>query len=210
MCSKTGFAERALHCRMLALPPPEAPDRTTWHAFDPLNQEQIAGFDPEEVNMRLVGVNPNGHGWYGEAPTRAASGVLLFTDKPGFAPNMTPAEVLQAGSFGGGYFRDIASGVTGATYSKVWQELPAEWLQGLDIATQVASNTYNRNLNRYKVDCGAKDGKGDRFGQSFWEGKGWIVEQDPYGWFQWYCRFFQVCFVWVGGFLRVWGGPKWF
>ena len=24
-----------------------------------------------------------------------------------------------------------------------------------------------------------------------WESKDWIVSQDPYGWFQWYCRFFQ-------------------
>ena len=23
-----------------------------------------------------------------------------------------------------------------------------------------------------------------------WEEKGWIDAQDPYGWFQWYCRFF--------------------
>lgn len=21
-----------------------------------------------------------------------------------------------------------------------------------------------------------------------WESSGWIVPQDPYGWFQWYCR----------------------
>jgi hypothetical protein len=26
-----------------------------------------------------------------------------------------------------------------------------------------------------------------------WEQSGWIVAQDPYGWFQWYCRFYQVC-----------------
>ena len=24
-----------------------------------------------------------------------------------------------------------------------------------------------------------------------WENKGWINEQDPYGWVQWYCRFFK-------------------
>lgn len=24
-----------------------------------------------------------------------------------------------------------------------------------------------------------------------WESSGWIVESDPYGWFQWYCRFYQ-------------------
>ena len=24
-----------------------------------------------------------------------------------------------------------------------------------------------------------------------WEKSGWIVKQDPYGWFQWYCRFYR-------------------
>merc|ERR1719319_1726182 len=24
-----------------------------------------------------------------------------------------------------------------------------------------------------------------------WESSGWMRAQDPYGWFQWYCRFYQ-------------------
>ena len=24
----------------------------------------------------------------------------------------------------------------------------------------------------------------------FWKNSGWIKEQDPYGWFQWYCRYY--------------------
>jgi hypothetical protein len=24
-----------------------------------------------------------------------------------------------------------------------------------------------------------------------WESSGWIVSTDPYGWFQWYCRFYR-------------------
>ena len=24
-----------------------------------------------------------------------------------------------------------------------------------------------------------------------WKKSGWIVEQDPYGWFQWYCRYYK-------------------
>ena len=43
-------------------------------------------------------------------------------------------EVLQAGSFGGTYFRPIYSSVTKVKYGKeVWQELPSDWLEGLDI-----------------------------------------------------------------------------
>lgn len=46
-------------------------------------------------------------------PSRNAQGELLFDGEPEFRPNMTPKEVLQAGSFGGTYFRPIKSSVTG-------------------------------------------------------------------------------------------------
>ena len=59
--------------------------------------------------------------------------------------------------------------------------LPKSWFQGLDIDKQVASPTYDKKVNKYKVKCGSS--------LEAWEGSGWIVEQDPYGWFQWYCRY---------------------
>ena len=41
---------------------------------------------------------------------------------------------------------------------------------------------YDPKVNKYKVKCG----------QSLfeWETAGWISNLDPYGWFQWYCRFY--------------------
>uniref|UniRef100_A0A7S1JA41 Uncharacterized protein n=1 Tax=Eutreptiella gymnastica TaxID=73025 RepID=A0A7S1JA41_9EUGL len=155
--------------------------------------EYMAGVDPTEVPARpLCGVRPNGSGWHGPAPVRAPCGALHFADKPTFRPNLTPKEVLGAGSFGGGYFRAIDSTVTKAHYDRVWEELPADWLEGLDIATQVASPTYRKAVNRYGVACGAKESaRTDSFGLQFWESKDWIRAQDPYGWFQWYCRFYQ-------------------
>jgi hypothetical protein len=46
---------------------------------------------------------------------------------------MTPKEVLQAGSFGGTYFRPIKSSVTNLKYNKMWDELPQNWLEGKNL-----------------------------------------------------------------------------
>jgi len=119
-----------------------------------------------------------------EIPTRNKKGQLTFDDHPEFKPNLSPKEVLQMGSFGGTYFRPIYSSVTKQKYGKeVWQELPSDWLTGLNIKTQVASSLYDASRNKYKVKCGAS--------LEEWENSGWMREQDPYGWFQWYCRFYQ-------------------
>eukprot|EP00605_Chrysophyceae_sp_TOSAG23-4_P001607 GSChrysophyteH1.ASY1.ANO1.1767.1 assembled CDS len=117
-------------------------------------------------------------------PTRNSHGEFCFVDHPEFRPNMSPKEVLQAGSFGGTYFRPIHSGVTGKDYGdEVWKELPEDWLKGLNVKQQVSSAAYRNSINTYKVKCG-----GDL---NMWESSGWINGIDPYGWFQWYCRFFQ-------------------
>ena len=73
----------------------------------------------------------------------------------------TPRTILQLGSFGGGYFRDIISKVNKVNYTNVWHELPQEWLKGINIETHVASPIYNKKINRYQQNCGAKNGKAD-------------------------------------------------
>ena len=117
-------------------------------------------------------------------PVKDEKGRLLFPDFPDFKPNLTPKEVLQLGSFGGTYFRPIYSSVTKLKYKdEAWKELPSSWLEGLNIRTQVASLVYDNSKNKYKVKCGAS--------LEEWESSGWMRQQDPYGWFQWYCRFYQ-------------------
>ncbi|KAJ1404413.1 hypothetical protein B484DRAFT_338149 [Ochromonadaceae sp. CCMP2298] len=115
-------------------------------------------------------------------PLRDAEGFLKFKDCPHFSPNLTPKEVLQLGSFGGTYFRTIRSKVTGQSYSDAWREFPGDWFDKLDVRKQVASPVYDPSKNTYKKNCG-----GDL---DMWEGSGWITDIDPFGWFQWYCRFY--------------------
>ena len=53
---------------------------------------------------------------------------------------------------------------------------------GLDTKRMVYSSIYDEKVNRHKVKCGAS--------LEEWENSGWIIEQDPYGWFMWYCRYY--------------------
>jgi len=121
-------------------------------------------------------------GYEGVLPTKNDRGNLVFEDREDFFPNLTPEEVLRAGSFGGTYFRPIKSSVTGLKYDKQWEELPQSWIKGMNIKKQIAKVEYEKSVNTYEVKCG-----GDL---DMWESSGWIQKQDPYGWFQWYCRFY--------------------
>ena len=44
----------------------------------------------------------------------------------------------QAGAFGGGYFRDITSRVTGRRYKDAWKEFPKEWFANVNISQSVS------------------------------------------------------------------------
>ena len=158
----------------------------------PPGYEQMLGIDPDEMIIPLAGVGANGDGWDGPTPIlEDEEGSYHFSDYPDFQPTLSPATVLRLGSFGGGYFRPITSTVTGVHYKHVWRELPEEWLEEIDVATFCCSETYNKKINKYKQNCGAKEGKQDPFGLVYWESKNWITSQDPYGWFHWYTRFFR-------------------
>ena len=96
-----------------------------------------------------------------------------------FTPNKTPVEIISEGAFGGTYFRDIYSGVNGKWYRNSWKEF--DFSKDID-KKLFASTYYDVNANKYGVKCGTS--------LRFWENKGWIKDIDPYGWFQWYCRYY--------------------
>ena len=74
--------------------------------------------------------------------------------------------------------------MTGKVHEGEWKEFPEDWFGGVDIESMVVSDTYNPQVNQYRVRSGRTLGKGDPFGLKAWESSGWISAQDPYGWFQ--------------------------
>lgn len=86
---------------------------------------------------------------------------------PDFQPDLTPAQMLQMGVFGGKYMTDCRD------------EFPGEWFEGAKLSPQGADH----KLNFFALKASKP--------LSYWNEKGWIHPQDPRGWFQWYCRYFQ-------------------
>jgi len=131
--------------------------------------------------------NENNLNLYNPRPRTIVFEGFTNNDENPFRPNLTPSQILRAGAFGGTYFRQIKSGVTGKTYSykEAIKEYPKGWFKGLDIEKQVARpyNEYDINANKYKRKVGLT--------LRAWEEKKWITATDPYGWFQWYCRFYM-------------------
>ena len=98
-----------------------------------------------------------------------------------FKPNKKSSEIINEGAFGGTYFRDIYSGVNGKWYRNSWKEF--DFLRSKELDKKYyASNYYDVGVNKYGVKCGTS--------LRFRENKGWINDQDPYGCFQWYCRYY--------------------
>lgn len=87
--------------------------------------------------------------------------------EPGFIPELTPSEMLALGVFGGKYMTDCHD------------EFPAEWFTNAKLSPEGK----NVKLNYFGVDASQPLAE--------WERKGWIHEQDPRGWFQWYCRYYM-------------------
>jgi len=83
-----------------------------------------------------------------------------------FQPQLTPKEMLELGVFGGKYMNDC------------YDEFPVSWFEKAKIST-----TKNIQLNYFKVQASLP--------LSHWREKGWIYNDDPRGWFQWYCRYFM-------------------
>jgi hypothetical protein len=85
----------------------------------------------------------------------------------GFDPDLTPQQMLELGVFGGKYMTDCR------------REFPASWFRN----AKLAPNGRDRRLNFFGVNASQP--------LKVWRRKGWIYEEDPRGWFQWYCRYYM-------------------
>ena len=85
----------------------------------------------------------------------------------GFEPQLTPAEMLKLGVFGGKYLNDCRD------------EFPASWFRGAKLSPE----RKDPSLNFFGVDASLP--------LAVWKKNGWIHPQDPRGWFQWYCRYYM-------------------
>ena len=107
---------------------------------------------------------------------------IRFKDYPKFRPNLTPRQIFLLGSFGGTYWRPITSKVTKKSYKNKHKEFPKSWWKGIP-NKWLTSPVCDLSINNYGVKSGTS--------LRFWEKKGWMNKQDPYGWVQWYCRFYK-------------------
>ena len=85
---------------------------------------------------------------------------------PEFRPELTPKQMLALGVFGGKYMTDCAN------------EFPGDWFA----KAKLCAARHDPKLNFFGVNASQP--------LSVWRAKGWIYEEDPRGWFQWYCRYY--------------------
>jgi hypothetical protein len=117
-------------------------------------------------------------------PSRNKLNELIFNDFQEFKPNLSPQQIFEMGSFGGTYFRPINSKVINKKLVNQHKEfIKYGWFDKIDIPKYIINNTCDPSINTYKVKSGLS--------LKEWEDSGWIKPIDPYGWFQWYCRFYS-------------------
>ncbi len=86
---------------------------------------------------------------------------------PRFKPDLTPKELLEMGVFGGKYMTDCKG------------EFPSSWYK----RARLCHDFHDPELNFFKVNASQP--------LFIWRKKGWIHNEDPRGWFQWYCRYYM-------------------
>jgi len=85
-----------------------------------------------------------------------------------FKPDLTPAQMLKLGIFGGDYFQQIPG------------EFPENWFEDVELSRGRGAVA---ELNFFGINASQP--------LQVWQRKGWIYPEDPKGWFLWYCRYYM-------------------
>jgi len=93
-----------------------------------------------------------------------------------FNPILTPRQVIEAGAFGGCYFGLPIEEYTNYEYTELFNY----HFDGLDTSLYLGE-TYKPRLNAFKIRSGMP--------YEYWRDMKWMHERDPYGWFEWWCKY---------------------
>lgn len=113
--------------------------------------------------MKKVTVNDNGQKGYSYTLSEPEGKNFA----PEFKPQLTPKEMLELGVFGGHYFFEMPN------------EFPKSWFKKAKLSETGKSE---KDLNYFGINASQP--------LEVWQEKGWIHDDDPLGWFQWYCRYY--------------------
>lgn len=94
-----------------------------------------------------------------------------------FLPLLSPTEIIERGAFGGTYFGLTAVEPADFNYNKLFEVCFTEIDKSLYLGEK-----YDRKLNCFKVKSGMP--------YEYWRDMDWMHADDPYGWFEWYCKFY--------------------
>lgn len=86
---------------------------------------------------------------------------------PDFKPELTPQQMLEMGVFEGKYLNDCR------------KEFPEQWFK----KAEISPDKPDVGKNYFQIKS--------RLSLQEWQRRGWIIEPDPRGWFQWYCRYYR-------------------
>jgi len=93
-----------------------------------------------------------------------------------FNPLLSPRQILEYGAFGGCYFGLPIEEYTNYDYDSLFNEL----FDGIDTKLYLGER-YSPKLNQFKLRSGMD--------YDYWKEMGWLHQDDPYGWFEWYCKY---------------------
>ncbi len=85
---------------------------------------------------------------------------------PDFKPELSPMQMLEYGVFEGHYLTDCQN------------EFPVSWFK----KAKLSFDNPDASLNLFQIKS--------RLSLQEWKRRGWILQPDPRGWFQWYCRYY--------------------